>query len=283
MKKAGKKRKAKIKNRPDVGERSRDSTMTLPMGVSKWNLGEDDGRLLVNALHPLVLEANQVAVEGSLLAQAHMVRAFDEGFEPPRPDLAYYLRCLRLVRAGVRDATLDGPEAIGLVETMHRLYPEQDRPAVHTHGHHGDILVYVAKTMATATEQYAVTGLFDCQVHYVRAKYAMELKGHAKFLAGRICRFDDPLDFEDDSMPARFPFVRARAEEIIVAEHTLFQEAFDAHKEDGVSLFRYIWQMLRSVEGAREVRVHMDKLFHVLPLRSMGLNFIDLDVVSIYY
>ena len=248
-----------------LAERTRDSTLVTPASQMKClHAG------LMEELRAVTRECNKAAYFGAFLANAHVTRCFQEGLPMPPVDTDFFYLCICLVCSNKTAPTTRKASECGLDVTYSLLW--EDAPYLAEVNNPGVIPQYAAINMAAVAGNYNSIAIFDHMVPYIQSKYGVQLKGHAKFLCGRITNEHTPFDF--DSVPDTLDLQPEVIYGIIREEHRIFFNAY--HNE---ALFEYRHYMLSIIrENANDER--NARGFTMLPVRNIGVKFVDLDKLT---
>jgi hypothetical protein len=135
---------------------------------------------------------------------------------------------------------------------------------------------------------------------YIRAKYRIKFKGHAKFICQWISKEEvfDEIQFltEEDSMPTTITQTRAEINVIIATEQPRFRGAWDTYVDSKYinffPLMQYKMYMIKEIERINEATQNAEfdnedglkvgdfvlyPNFSLLPIRGKGIKFMTLD------
>lgn len=264
----GKKRKAEDANTIPLDNRTRDSTVCVPASKEKCKVSG-----LIELIREVVPEANKAAYYGVLLANTFVTMKLSRGHALPKLDKDFFFLCICRVTTSCAKPTKLKCLEFGIEEAYKLLWGNREG-LVHTDNHY-NIPMLAATEMATAAELYNKKAFYQHMVHYIRCKYSLRYKGHAKFICGRIMVSDeeDPLDYE--STPKTLDMDESDLHEIIMVERYTFQEV----RQNGLyTEFRYA--MMKEIEGLSTPERPL-KSFTIIPERHCNTKFITLDLSSL--
>jgi hypothetical protein len=251
-------------------ERQRDSTISLPLSKNKIKVPNSDQ--LMDKLHGIVSEANEIAYYGNALALYHVTRTIEHfGKLQHALDKDFFFTCLCLVNNGSKP-TLEKAKKYGLIQSYCELFDcnEENLTILFDYKNHGAIPLYTAINMETVMNNYNEIAIFDHMVSYIKAKYYLENNGHAIFIVHRFTS-KDPHNFQ--FYFRNFLYDEETLRNIITIEAAIWQ----SHKNTKRNEYRY--KMLRKIE-ARSNDVKSYKRFTLIPMRTNGIKFIDLDLFT---
>jgi hypothetical protein len=274
-----KKLKRKRKNDEEqlpLSQKTRDSTICLSIAGKL----KQEFKPLLSVIQKTSASYSKLAYHASLLANLFLARSIQENVTMIIPDLDrdFFYTCLRFCASNSKMI----PELVtqkNIISTEKQL--RRQRETLFPKGKglvqvaYGDnVLAYLATAMATTMSNYDSIAIFDHLVHYIRAKYKLELKGHAKFIVGRITA-KNPLDFEET--PKNIGFDRKQICDLITQEHNEFNEAFSEDTTTSEKRVVYRWNMIKTIEESTNDEKRY-KSFALIPLRNMGVKFVDMDL-----
>jgi transposase len=251
-------------------ERQRDSVLVLPLSKNKIKV--PNGDQFMDELHNVVSEANEIAYYGNALALYHVTRNLEHFGKLSHPlDKDFFNTCLCLVNNGSKP-TLEKAKEYGLIQSYCELFDcnEEKLTILFDYKNHGGIPLYTAINMETVMNNYNEIAIFDHMVHYIKAKYYINRTGHVKFIITRFTS-KDPHNFE--FRLRNFPYDEETLRRIITLEAAIWQN----HKDGKRNEYRY--KMLRKIE-ARCGDIQSYKKFTLIPMRTNGIKFIDLDIFT---
>lgn len=257
------KRKRKVdKGDTPLDEKSRDCVLILPVSKSRCKSE------IINEIRQLVRESNELTFKANLLALYHVTRILQEGKEPPILDRNFFALCLCICNNGTKPTKKKAADC-GLMQSLEELYGI-DKPVCDIK-RNGNIIQYDAVNMATVYENDNNIAIYDHMVHYVRAKYRFTRKGHARWIMNRYVA-SDPLNF--DVLPRNMPYSIEDVIKIIETENLLWLD----HREK--KRLQYRFMMLKCIEE-QSTEEYTYKSFSLIPLRTMGVKYVDIDIQGI--
>lgn len=277
-----KRKKGKDENceQKNEDEKQRDSTLCIPASQNKC---KQEG--LMNKIRSLVPDVNKIVLFGNRLMLFHVTRCLEFGMQLPSLDEHFFMACFGLV-SSTDERTLQKVENYeGLEDSFNYLF---DRKLVVfvkkkkrdvklrliDHGSLGSTLSYESQQMEILVKNYNLKAIYDHMKHYIFAKYQLELKGHAKFLCGRITS-ENPLGYDKIPDNLEASLGKRRIDEIILVEHEIFNTKFRLNTDENAKLVQYRYYMMQQIaERSNDQQAY--KSFTVLPQYSIKPHFITL-------
>lgn len=263
------KRKAEDGNdQVHLDQRTRDSTICVPASKEKCKV---DG--LMELIREVVPEANKAAYYAMLLANTFVTMKLSRGQSLPKLNKDFFFLCICRVSLGCRPPTKTKCAQLGIEEAYTLLWGDSD--GLVSTPNHENIRLLAATEMATAAGLYNTKAFYHHFVQYIRCRYNLRFKGHAKFICGRIMVKDDadPLDYV--SIPERLELSESELNDIILSERDVF---LAVRKSERYTEYRY--EMMQEIERLSTNERPL-KSFTIIPERHCNTKFVTLDLTSL--
>jgi hypothetical protein len=273
----------------DIGLKTRDSTICVSLpGRLKDGLKKAG---MLAAIKKAAKTHSELAHHASLLAVAMLTKCLSdpslERIIPNTLNKGFFYYVLRLCNSKSSAKTIEVPDRVVedkdlewkgmLYRVREELFPHGSGLAKAEYG--VNIINYLATQMVTSVSNYDSMPLHQHIATYLRAKYDVKKKGHAKWLATRIMS-DTPMAYTTLPNTITKDFEEARIKGIIEEENRTYKEAFPSN--GALKKLKYRFSMLKAIDMANEAKTRRErfKSFSLIPVRKTGVKFIQMDILS---